>query len=95
MKVSQLSGSLRANVGKKDAKALRAIGQVPCVLYGLGTQTHFSVKDISIEKLIYNPDVFNKTRSLTRSSTLTSCNWMLRSRLRLVCRFVSQVHLVV
>lgn len=58
MKVSQLSGSLRANVGKKDAKALRDQGQVPCVLYGLGNQIHFSVKDISIEKLVYNPDVF-------------------------------------
>ena len=58
MKVAQLSGSPRANVGKKDAKALRDAGQVPCVLYGQGTQTHFSVKDISIEKLVYNPDVF-------------------------------------
>ena len=58
MKVSQLSGSLRANVGKKDATALRNEGLVPCVLYGQGTQTHFSVKDIAIEKLVFNPDVF-------------------------------------
>jgi large subunit ribosomal protein L25 len=58
MKVSQLSGSLRANVGKKDAKAVRDAGMVPCVLYGQGTQTHFSVKDIAIEKLVFNPDVF-------------------------------------
>lgn len=58
MKVSQLSGSLRANVGKKDAKAVRDAGQVPCVLYGNGTQTHFSVPDIAIEKLVFNPDVF-------------------------------------
>jgi large subunit ribosomal protein L25 len=58
MKVSQLSGSLRAGVGKKDAKAVRDAGQVPCVLYGRGTQTHFSVKDIAVEKLVFNPDVF-------------------------------------
>jgi large subunit ribosomal protein L25 len=58
MKVAQLSGSPRANVGKKDAKALRDAGQVPCVLYGQGTQTHFSVKDLGIEKLVFNPDVF-------------------------------------
>ena len=58
MKVSQLSGSLRANVGKKDAKATRDAGLVPCVLYGQGTQTHFAVKDIAIEKLVFNPDVF-------------------------------------
>jgi len=58
MKVAQLSGSLRTNVGKKDAKAVRDAGLVPCVLYGQGTQTHFSIKDITIEKLVYNPDVF-------------------------------------
>jgi large subunit ribosomal protein L25 len=58
MKVSQLSGSLRSNVGKKDAKATRDAGMVPCVLYGQGTQTHFAVKDIAIEKLVFNPDVF-------------------------------------
>jgi large subunit ribosomal protein L25 len=59
MKVAQLSGSPRANVGKKDAKALRDSGQVPCVLYGQGTQTHFSLSDIKVEKLVFNPDVFN------------------------------------
>jgi len=58
MKVSQLSGSLRSNVGKKDAKATRDAGMVPCVLYGQGTQTHFAVKDIAVEKLVFNPDVF-------------------------------------
>lgn len=58
MKVAPLSGSLRANVGKKDAKAMRNAGLVPCVLYGLGSQTHFTIKDIAIEKLVFNPDVF-------------------------------------
>ncbi|XOV65928.1 MAG: 50S ribosomal protein L25 [Fluviicola sp.] len=58
MKKAQLSGSLRANVGKKDAKALRNAGQVPCVLYGLGEQTHFSVRSVDVEKLIFSPDVY-------------------------------------
>ena len=58
MKTVQLSGSLRANVGKKDSSALRNAGQVPCVLYGQGTQTHFSVKKIAIEKIVYSPDVY-------------------------------------
>lgn len=58
MKVSQLSGSIRSNVGKKDAKAVRDSGKVPCVLYGSGTQTHFAIADIAAEKLIFNPDVF-------------------------------------
>ena len=58
MKIAQLSGSTRANVGKKDAALTRNAGQVPCVLYGSGEQTHFSVKIIDIERLIYSPEVF-------------------------------------
>lgn len=58
MKKAQLSGSLRANVGKKDATALRNAGLVPCVLYGQGEQTHFSVRSIDVEKLIFSPDVY-------------------------------------
>ena len=58
MKTVQLSGSLRANVGKKDASSLRIAGLVPCVLYGQGQQTHFSVKQVAIEKIVYSPDVY-------------------------------------
>jgi large subunit ribosomal protein L25 len=58
MKIAQLSGSTRSNVGKKDAKLTRNAGQVPCVLYGSGEQTHFSVKIIDIERLIYSPEVY-------------------------------------
>jgi large subunit ribosomal protein L25 len=58
MKKVQLSGSLRANVGKKGAKATRDAGLVPCVLYGQGEQTAFAVKANDIEKIVYSPDVF-------------------------------------
>jgi large subunit ribosomal protein L25 len=58
MKKAQLSGSIRANVGKKDAKAVRNAGNVPCVLYGTGEQTHFSVRSVDMEKIIFSPDVF-------------------------------------
>jgi len=58
MKTAQLSGSLRANVGKKDATALRNAELVPCVLYGQGEQTHFAVKKIDIEKIVFSPDVY-------------------------------------
>jgi large subunit ribosomal protein L25 len=58
MKVAQLSGSPRANVGKKDAALTRNNGQVPCVLYGSGEQTHFAVKAVSLEKLIFSPEVY-------------------------------------
>jgi large subunit ribosomal protein L25 len=58
MKTVQLSGSLRANVGKKDSKALRNEGKVPCVLYGLGEQTHFAVNKVAMEKIVFSPDVY-------------------------------------
>ncbi len=58
MKTAQLSGSPRANVGKKDATALRNAGLVPCVLYGTGEQTHFSVKSVDIEKIVFSPEVY-------------------------------------
>jgi large subunit ribosomal protein L25 len=58
MKVSELSGSLRTSVGKKDAKALRDADLVPCVLYGQGTQTHFSARKIDIERLVFTPEVY-------------------------------------
>ena len=58
MKTTQLSGSLRANVGKKDAASLRNAGMVPCVLYGQGEQTHFAVKQVAMNKIIFSPDVF-------------------------------------
>lgn len=58
MKVVSLSGSPRENVGKKDAKALRSAGLVPCVLYGSGEQVHFSAEAVQVEKLIYTPEVY-------------------------------------
>ncbi|MDG1914424.1 MAG: 50S ribosomal protein L25/general stress protein Ctc [Crocinitomix sp.] len=58
MKEVSLSGSARTNVGKKDAKAVRVAGNVPCVVYGAGKQIHFSVKHVDMEKLIYTPNVY-------------------------------------
>ncbi len=58
MKIASLSGSSRENVGKKGASALRAANQVPGVLYGGKTQTHFAVDEVKLSKLVINPDVF-------------------------------------
>lgn len=58
MKEVSLSGSARTNVGKKDAKAVRVAGEVPCVIYGTGRQIHFSVKHVEMEKLVYTPNVY-------------------------------------
>jgi large subunit ribosomal protein L25 len=56
MKTVSLSGSLRANVGKTDANALRAKGMVPCVIYGGKEQTHFYADSRAFKDIIYTPD---------------------------------------
>ena len=58
MKEVSLSCSVRSNVGKKDAKAVRVAGEVPCVIYGTGRQIHFSVKHVDMEKLVYTPNIY-------------------------------------
>jgi large subunit ribosomal protein L25 len=57
MKSVSMSGSLRANVGKKDAKQLRNSGQVPCVLYGGEKQVTFSVDERAFTPLVFTPEV--------------------------------------
>ena len=57
MKAVFMSGSSRSNVGKKDAKALRVEGLVPCVLYGGDSQIHFSVNETQFKPLLFTPDV--------------------------------------
>jgi large subunit ribosomal protein L25 len=76
MKTAQLSGSIRTNVGKKDATALRNAELVPCVLYGQGEQTHFAVKRNDIEKIVFSPDVYQVELEL-----------MMQNRYELVCQF--------
>ncbi len=56
MKSVSVSGSLRENVGKKDAKNLRRQGLVPCVLYGGKEQVSFSMPELSFKDIIYTPD---------------------------------------
>ena len=52
-----LSGSLRENVGKKDAKALRRNGQVPCIIYGNNIeQVKFFTDARSFKKILYTPE---------------------------------------
>jgi large subunit ribosomal protein L25 len=69
MKAISLSGSLRENVGKKDAKAIRNAGNVPCVLYGNGVQTHFSVNSIALGKVVYSPDVYQVELDINGTKT--------------------------
>ena len=56
MKTIAISGSLRENVGKRDAKELRYQGQVPAVLYGGKEQVHFAVTIKDLNEAIYTPE---------------------------------------
>ena len=58
MKTVSLSGSLRENVGKKDAKALRKSELVPCVLYGGDEQIHFATEAKNFKKILFTPETF-------------------------------------
>jgi large subunit ribosomal protein L25 len=57
MKSVSLSGSVRQSVGKKDAKAIRNAGNVPCILYGAGHQISFQVSYKELTPLVYTPEV--------------------------------------
>lgn len=53
-----MSGSLRENVGKKDAKAQRKAGNVVCVLYGGEEQVSFTLPEKKFDKIIFTPEVY-------------------------------------
>ena len=57
MKSVSISGSLRENVGKKDAKAQRNQGMIPCVIYGGKDQKMFVVDERQFKGLLYSPEV--------------------------------------
>lgn len=58
MKTVSMSGSLRGNVGKKDAKKARKEGKVPCVLYGGKDQVHFMMEEKAFKPILFTSDAF-------------------------------------
>ena len=57
MKSLEIIGFKRANLGKTEAKRLRAESMVPCVLYGGEEQVHFYAPAIMFRDLVYSPEV--------------------------------------
>ncbi len=76
MKTIAISGSPRADVGKRDAKELRYQGNVPCVLYGGKGQFHFSASASDLKGILYTPEALfveinlngKKTRSIVQEA---------------------------
>ena len=66
-----LDANIRETKSKSDIKKLRIDGFVPGVLYGDGSQTHFSVNEIKLSKLVVNPDAFAIDMDI--DGTVTKC----------------------
>lgn len=59
MKSFALNGTLRKELGKKATKAVRANGNIPCILYGNGNViATFEVTNNDVRKLVYTPEIF-------------------------------------
>src|SRR5665647_3582715 len=58
MKTFDLKGTVRTDLGKKATKADRVAENVPCVLYGVSDNVHFTATKSDLRKLIYTPEVF-------------------------------------
>ncbi|WP_338876215.1 50S ribosomal protein L25/general stress protein Ctc [Spirosoma sp. SC4-14] len=58
MKKIEIVGYKRANLGRAESQAIRAEGNVPCVLYGGNEQIHFYAPVILFRQLIYTPNVY-------------------------------------
>lgn len=56
MRTVEIIGYKRANLGKAEAKRLRAESFVPCVLYGGKEQIHFYSPMILFRDLVYTPE---------------------------------------
>jgi len=56
MKTIEVIGFKRANLGKKEAKATREQGLVPCVMYGGTEQVHFAIPTFLFRDLVYTPE---------------------------------------
>lgn len=56
MKTVEIIGYKRANLGKTEAKRLRAEGMVPCVVYGGEKQIHFYTPMILFRDLVYTDE---------------------------------------
>jgi large subunit ribosomal protein L25 len=72
MKTVSLSGSLRENVGKKDAKMHRKEFKVPCVMYGGKEQVHFVADEKGLMKIMHTPvaHIFEVTVGGKKHSTI-------------------------
>ncbi len=72
MKLFTIKASKRESLGKKATKALRNAEQVPCVVYGGDTVTHFTASEIAFQKLVYTPNVYTAAIELEDGTVINA-----------------------
>ncbi|WP_378185811.1 50S ribosomal protein L25/general stress protein Ctc [Aquimarina sp. W85] len=72
MKSLTINASQRESVGKKSTKAIRNAGQVPCVVYGGDTVTHFAAPELAFKDLVYTPDVHTVVIALDNGTKINA-----------------------
>lgn len=58
MQTFKLTGAKRSEFGKKESKAMRREGLIPCVIYGGSEEVTFSVAEKDLKPLIYTPNAY-------------------------------------
>ncbi len=58
MKTIDIKATKRPESGKKATNAVRNAGRVPCVIYGGGESTPFSIDEKELKQLIYTPNSY-------------------------------------
>ncbi|MBV6404094.1 MAG: 50S ribosomal protein L25 [Flavobacteriales bacterium] len=58
MKKVELTGAVRNATGTRNADQLRRAKQVPCVLYGGGSVTHFATDEAALGKVVHTPEAY-------------------------------------
>jgi len=56
MDTIQVTGQVRSEINKKATKALRASGNIPCVMYGGSEVAHFAASPKAFKHAIYTPE---------------------------------------
>ncbi len=58
MKSIAIEGTIREELGSKNARQLRNEGNVPCVIYGGAEPVHFYAPEASFRDLVYTPQAY-------------------------------------
>ena len=71
METIKIEGQLRSDINKKTTKAVRATGNIPCVMYGGSEVKHFVTSPKAFKHAIYTPDF--KLVEVTIDGKATPC----------------------